>query len=311
MIDADHIAEARATSIADVLAGHLAGMKRHGAEYVGSCPRCGGRDRFSINLTKGDGVFNCRGCGGKGGGAIDLTMWLNGCGFAEAVEHLVGGSDRSRGPKPTTRPKPHHQHDDAEHYARQQRRKAGWLWSLRQPIGGTIAERYLREARGYTTGLIPPTIAYLPPNGAHGPSMIAAFAAPPSGSGPGLIKPVAVHLTKLKPDGSGKADVSPNKIVVGSPLGMPIVISPIGAEPHHLCICEGIEDALTIRLALHLRCWTAGAAGFMPALADPMPSYIETVTIYSHDDEAGQRGAQALAERLDARGIEVFLEGLA
>ena len=29
-------------------------------EYCGPCPKCGGRDRFSVNAKRG--VFNCRGC---------------------------------------------------------------------------------------------------------------------------------------------------------------------------------------------------------------------------------------------------------
>src|SRR5262245_61272186 len=33
-------------------------------------------------------------------------------------------------------------------YERRQREKAGWLWSRRTPIAGTIAEHYLRQARG-------------------------------------------------------------------------------------------------------------------------------------------------------------------
>src|SRR5262249_7694849 len=40
-------------------------------------------------------------------------------------------------------------HRGNEH-ERRQAEKAGWLWRQRQPIAGSIAERYLREARGYT-----------------------------------------------------------------------------------------------------------------------------------------------------------------
>src|SRR4029077_10612350 len=44
-------------------------------------------------------------------------------------------------------------------YERQQREKAGWLWSRRRPIEGTPAERYLRETRCYS-GPIPKTLAF-------------------------------------------------------------------------------------------------------------------------------------------------------
>src|SRR5258706_8873192 len=52
--------------------------------------------------------------------------------------------------------------------------KARWLWSQRKPIAGTIAERYLREARKITCPL-PATLSSLPAYGEYPPAMIAAF----------------------------------------------------------------------------------------------------------------------------------------
>lgn len=57
-------------------------------ELAGSCPKCGGTDRFSIN-TK-DQVFNCRGCAKGGKGPIDLTMFIDGTELDAAVEKLTG-----------------------------------------------------------------------------------------------------------------------------------------------------------------------------------------------------------------------------
>jgi phage/plasmid primase-like uncharacterized protein len=57
-------------------------------EVAGPCPQCGGTDRFSVHLGKQ--VFNCRGCGAKGRGAIDLVMFLDGCTFFAAVETTTG-----------------------------------------------------------------------------------------------------------------------------------------------------------------------------------------------------------------------------
>jgi hypothetical protein len=118
----------------------------------------------------------------------------------------------------------------------------------------------------------------------------------------------AVHITRLTPHGD-KADVEPVKIMLGAAMGMPIVLAPPN-DLLGLAITEGVEDGLSVRTATRLGAWAAGAAGFMPALADAIPSYIEAVTIFGHDDSAGRRGALALAERLVARGIEVFVEGL-
>jgi hypothetical protein len=52
--------------------------------------------------------------------------------------------------------------------------KALWLWKARKPITNSIAETYLRDARGYR-GQLPATLGYLPPRGDHGPAMIGTF----------------------------------------------------------------------------------------------------------------------------------------
>ncbi len=56
-------------------------------ERCGPCPRCGGVDRFSINIRKQ--IFNCRRCGAKGD-VIALVEHLDGVGFNVAVETLGG-----------------------------------------------------------------------------------------------------------------------------------------------------------------------------------------------------------------------------
>jgi 5S rRNA maturation endonuclease (ribonuclease M5) len=69
-------------------------------ELAGPCPQCGGTDRFSVHLGKQ--VFNCRGCGAKGHGAIDLVMFLDGSDFKGAVETLAG---QAAAPKRVVQPK--------------------------------------------------------------------------------------------------------------------------------------------------------------------------------------------------------------
>jgi Toprim domain len=57
----------------------------------GACPACGGTDRFSVVVsgTKTN-VFNCRGCGIKGGDGIGLVMAVQKTDFIKACEFLVG-----------------------------------------------------------------------------------------------------------------------------------------------------------------------------------------------------------------------------
>ena len=55
--------------------------------------------------------------------------------------------------------------------------------------------------------------------------------------------------------------------------------------------------------ATGLGAWAAGSANRMPALADAVPSCTDCVSIFADADQAGQRNAAELAERLNARGI--------
>jgi hypothetical protein len=185
--------------------------------------------------------------------------------------------------------------------------KALWLWKSRKPIAGTIAERYLREARGYR-GELPTTLGFLPARGEHGPAMIAAFgmAYEPE---PGVLEIVdiavrGVHITRLAADGSGKAGTERDKIMLGTSIGYPIVLAPPN-DLLGLAIAEGIEDALSLHQATGLGAWAAGSASRLPALADAVPDYIEAVTIAADADDAGRHNAGMLRERLLAGGIKV------
>jgi len=152
------------------------------------------------------------------------------------------------------------------------------------------------------------TIRYLPASKPeHHPAMIAALSVATENE-PGELTVRAddvcgVHLTLLREDGNGKAGTDKDKIMVGRCLGSPIVL----AAPNDLlglAITEGIEDGLSIHEATGLGVWAAGSAGFMPALSEIVPDYIETVTICAHEDPAGLKGACGLADGLKARGIE-------
>lgn len=216
------------------------------------------------------------------------------------------------GRAPSPRPSASTTRKQRTDYERHQREKAAWLWSKRRPIQGTPAEHYLRAVRGYC-GLIPKSLAFLPPaKPEHHPAMIAAYALVDEPQ-PGVLgspcNVQAIHLTLLKSDGSGKAEVDHAKLTIASPRGRPIALAPPN-DLLGLAITEGIEDALTVHEATGLGAWAAGSAPMMPALAYVLPGYIEAVTIYAHDD-GGRQYALQLADRLRARGIEPFVEGLA
>ncbi len=204
-----------------------------------------------------------------------------------------------------------HRVADAEAVARSHH-KARWLWRQSLPIKGTIAERYLRGPRAYR-GPILPTLRFLPARDPYPPAMIAAFGmvreARIADDGTSMLEidggnVRAVHLTKLKPDGSGKAGGGSDKIVVGKDVTAPIWLAPI-TDSMSLAITEGIEEGLSVYADLGIGTWAAGSACRLPALADYVPDFIEAVTIYEDDDEAGRRNVAELARRLLARRIEV------
>jgi Toprim domain len=190
-----------------------------------------------------------------------------------------------------------------------QLRRAKSLWSHRQPIAVSIAETYLREARGYG-GPSPATLAFVPAGGQHLPAMIGGFGLAHEVE-PGIVAIrdqaiVGVHLTRLKPDGSEKAtfeDPHENaKKMVGLSAGLPIVLAPPN-DLLSLAIPEGIENGLSLGQDTGLGVWCAGAASRMPALANAVPRYIEFIVIIVDGDEAGPKLSAELAEKLCGDGV--------
>ena len=70
MIDAELIVRAHGADIVAQAERLGDALKRVSAsELAGACPRCGGRDRFAVNLRKR--LWNCRGCGTGGDAHLD------------------------------------------------------------------------------------------------------------------------------------------------------------------------------------------------------------------------------------------------
>lgn len=174
--------------------------------------------------------------------------------------------------------------------------KARGMWRASQPINGTIAERYVREARGITCEL-PLSLRFLPAKrlGFH-PALIAAYGMPADVEA-GRVQ--AVQLTLLAPDGLSKAKTEDDlsKIAIGPALGLPIVV-PGAHDSLTLAVCEGLEDALSIHEAIGLEVWASTGAKKLAALANTIPNYIESVTIFGDDDADGRLWAHTLASAI-------------
>ena len=113
-----------------------------GPERCGPCPHCGGRDRFSINVTKG--LFNCRGCSGRGD-VIDLVQFLDRVDHRTACRMLAGSEMAN--PRSVQAGQIEGQNkpiERAKAEADKNSERALELWHNARGITGTIAEVYLR-----------------------------------------------------------------------------------------------------------------------------------------------------------------------
>lgn len=214
------LAEAQAVPIAEI-ADRLAigGLVRAGAERVGPCPKCGGRDRFGINLHRN--VWNCRKCGG--GDGIELVRHVMACSFPDALDWLVGRRELALDPAEAERRRKaaeaanRKREADANYFRRRAIEEAVRIWTEGRDPAGTPVEDYLAR-RGLGDLFRPwppkairfhPALRYMWRSGqgqpwqvAHeGPAMIAAIQGPDD-------KMRAVHRTWLdlsKP--KGKAEI--------------------------------------------------------------------------------------------------------
>jgi len=93
----DWVERARSEHVGAVLNRRQINLPGRGNRRAGPCPKCGGEDRFAVDLEKE--VFNCRGCGGKGHGSISLVEFLDGVNFLQAVETITGEPPPKDAPK--------------------------------------------------------------------------------------------------------------------------------------------------------------------------------------------------------------------
>lgn len=227
--------------------------QRRPGEWVGRCPFH--QDKTPSFKVDGRGFFRCFGCDARG----DHFSWLEqaeGLAFREAVtvlEEIAGGAAPRLAPgtRPAIEAAPAGGADEAKRQALALR-----IWQEAAPAAGTPVETYL-AARGIRLAP-PPTLRWHPrlyhPEGGHLPAMVAAMTN-------AQRRIVAIHRTFLKADGSGKAAVSPAKMMLGPVAGTAIRLAPLDPGGT-LGLAEGIETALTVmQESPGLAVWAAGSLG--------------------------------------------------
>ncbi len=129
------------------------------------------------------------------------------------------------------------------------------LWSKSTPLVGSLAETYTRARECYSAEGAA-NLRFLPAAGPHPPSMVARFGHPEEAV-------TGIHLTKLRPDGSGKAGTDADKLTLGDSMGQPIILHS-NDDREELIVTEGIEDALSLVLVTGWSAWAAGTANRIP-----------------------------------------------
>ena len=258
----------------------------HGHYGTAPCPVCQPEARMGQNaLTLTDGE----------NGRLLAHCKRSGCSF-HAIIAAVGIGRRHH--------RPSIPNDIAQQKAKRREvdekkaRQARSIWQETLPIAGTLAETYLR-GRGITCPL-PATLRFHP----------GAFHGPAARRLPALVAVVegaagfSIHRTYLHPDGSGKTDIAPNKMMLGAVSGGAVRL---GGGPT-LVLTEGIETALSLQSGLlkhPVTVWAALSASNMASLN--LPPKPGRLTIAADGDTAGHAAAYALAEKAYALGWKVSL----
>jgi hypothetical protein len=260
--------------------------KWYGRYGCAPCPvcQCGGHKSQNA-LTLADGTD----------GKLLLNCKKAGCDYRDIATMAGVNRDTYTPPDPAiiAQRAADQRKDDAKRAQQAQR-----LWTGAQPVAGTVAESYLR-GRGITCPL-PDTLRFDPQCWHASAKRFPALVALVEG-GAGF----AVHRTYLRDDGSGKADVTPPKAMLGAVQGGAVRLSD-GAGP--LVVAEGIETALSLSSGL-LRTpatlWAALSTSGLRGLR--LPHVLGRLTIAPDGDAAGRAAAQALATRAHGMGCQVSL----
>ncbi|SEO11037.1 Toprim domain-containing protein [Pseudorhodobacter antarcticus] len=256
------------------------GGRWHGRYGTLSCPLCQPEARAGQNaLTLADGrkglLLHCKkaGCSFR-----DLTAALGISHGPNAVPDPAVIARRETG-----------RLAEVEKRARQSQA----LWSEASLTSGTIAETYLR-GRGINCAL-PDTLRYHPMawhlSGRHLPALVARVDG---------CDGFAVHRTYLRQDGNGKADVEPQKAMLGRVKGGAVRLARV---PGPLVVAEGIETALSLACGLlngPASIWAALSTSGMTGLH--LPSEPGRLTIAPDGDKAGHVAALTLADRATRDG---------
>jgi phage/plasmid primase-like uncharacterized protein len=283
-----------AVPLVDVI-GRYVKLTRRGREYIGLCPFH--RDKTpSFTVPEGKGFYHCFGCG-QHGDVFDFIMAIEGVHFTSARQRLaeiVGIPNAPiQGPDPVII-------EACQRKEQEERRKrracARAIW------GDAISDccRDLVRAYWRSRGLTiepPPTIrsgrVWHCSERHTMPAMIAAIQ-----NAEGRLQ--GVHLTFLRPDGLGKAQIERPRLIHGEMIGGAVRLAPAGPK---LGIAEGIENAATVQQETDLPSWAALSACNLNRLE--LPAAVQEVVIIADRGETGEGAARRAVNTYRDRVVRI------
>ncbi len=268
----------RAELIAQALGG-----RRVGGSWMARCPAHEDREP-SLAIRDGDGValVHCHaGCGQR-----DVLAALEARGLWYSTSR-----PKIRHPK-TTRAENHEGGGDR----RKRSERAIALWGDTKPASDTVVERYL-GSRGFTLPS-PERLRFHPglkhPAGGTWPAMVALVTNGVDDA------PMAVHRTFIAHDGRGKAQVTPQRMMLGPCRGGAVRL---GSVDDLLLVGEGIESCLAAMQATGRVAWAALSTSGLKSLH--LPGQISQVVVLADGDAPGEAAACDVARRWQRAGRHV------
>lgn len=180
------------------------------------------------------------------------------------------------------------------------------MWSAGRPIAGSPVDYYL-SGRGCA---LPPAgeeaIRFLPdavhwPSRTRHPAMLALI------TDAVTDEKMSLHLTFLRPDGSGKAAIEKPKLLLpGHQKAGGVIRLCLDEEVTlGLGLAEGIETTLSVVASGWSPAWAAVDAGNMRGF--PVLAGVEALSLFSDRDPAGLAAAEMAAERWRAAGRQAAI----
>jgi putative DNA primase/helicase len=170
------------------------------------------------------------------------------------------------------------------------------IWRAAVPASETLAESYLQSR-----GLHLPSASALRfhsglkhPTGGTWPALVALIS-----RGADDV-PLAIHRTFLARDGSGKAPVDPQKMMLGPCRGGAVRLA---AHSDLLMVGEGIETCLAAMQATGKPAWAALSTSGLRAL--DLPDDVRDVIVLADGDDPGEAAASECALRWQREGRRV------